>query len=109
MQSAIERSEAMSEQKLEIAGADGSAEAFLYTPQGEGPWPGLLFLTDIFGIRPANQAMAQRVADRGYAVLMPNIFYRTDKLPIMDFPFQMGEERSMARLQHLLAAVNIAQ
>jgi carboxymethylenebutenolidase len=76
------------ETKLDVAGADGTAEGFLHTPADEGgasgkAWPGVLYFTDIWGIRAANQAMAQRVADAGYAVLMPNIFYRSDALPIM--------------------------
>ena len=58
----------MIEKKLEIAAADGVTDAVLYTP-GEGKYPGLLFYTDIFGVRPANQGMARRVAEQGYAVM----------------------------------------
>ncbi len=100
----------MAERKLEVAGADGTAEGFLYTPAGSGPWAGVLYLTDIWGIRPASQEMAQRVADQGYAVLMPNIFYRTDALPIMPpGEPQIGDPVVMRRLSHLLAAVNADQ
>ena len=95
----------MREQSLEISGADGEAEAFLYTPAEKGSWPGVIFFTDVFGIRPVNQEMARRIAAQGYAVLMPNIFYRTDRLPVMDFAFQRGEERSMKRLGELLGAL----
>jgi carboxymethylenebutenolidase len=100
----------MPELKRDVPGADGTAEGFLYTPSGEGPWPGVLYFTDIFGIRPANQQMAQRVADAGYAVLMPNIFYRTDALPIMppqepDF----ADPAVMRRLSHLMGAVSADQ
>lgn len=103
----------MPELKLDVAGADGTAEGFLYTPAGSashGSWPGVLYLTDIWGIRPANRAMARRVADQGYAVLMPNIFYRSDTLPIMP----PGEPDTkdpavLRRLSHLLAAVDADQ
>jgi len=100
----------MPELKLDVAGADGTAEGFLYTPAGEGPWPGVLYLTDIWGIRPANQAMAQRVADHGFAVLMPNIFYRSDALPIMP-PGEPDtkDPATLRRLSHLLASVNADQ
>jgi carboxymethylenebutenolidase len=99
------------ETKLDVAGADGTAEGFLYTPaQGASSrahWPGVLYLTDIWGIRPANQAMAQRVADQGYAVLMPNIFYRTDPLPVMP-PGEpdINDPAVLRRLSHLLEAVD---
>jgi carboxymethylenebutenolidase len=100
----------MSERRLNVIAADGAAEGFLYAPAGSGPWPGVLYLTDVWGIRPANQAMAQRVATQGYAVLMPNIFYRTDALPIMP-PGEPDtkEPATMRRLSHLLAAVNADQ
>lgn len=97
------------ERALDIAAADGTAEGFLYTPDGAGPWPGVLFFTDVFGIRPSSQGMAQRVADQGYAVLVPNIFYRTDRLPVIDFEFRMGEERSMQALHTLLGSLSLDQ
>jgi carboxymethylenebutenolidase len=45
--------------------------------------------------------MARRLAEQGYTVLLPNVFYRTGRPPIFDFPFKMGEERSMKRLAEL--------
>jgi carboxymethylenebutenolidase len=100
----------MPERKLAVAGADGTAEGFFYTPDGEGPWSGVLYLTDIWGIRPANQAMAQRVAAQGYAVLMPNIFYRSDALPIMP-PGEPDtkDPTTLRRLSHLMASVSADQ
>ena len=93
----------MIEKRLEIAAADGVADAVLYAP-GEGKFPGLLFYTDIFGIRPANQEMAKRVAEQGYAVLMPNVFYRYGKPPF-GADFKMGDPASMKLLQDLFAAL----
>jgi carboxymethylenebutenolidase len=96
----------MPETKLSIPMAGGSAEAFLYTPSGgTGPWPGVLYLTDIFGIRPAFQAMAQRLADEGFAVLMPNAFFRAGPLPLFDFPPVFGEEKTMKRFGELRVAL----
>jgi len=58
----------MSETKVEASAADGKAEAYLYTPSnGNGPWPGVIFLTDIMGIRDANLGMAKRIAEIGIA------------------------------------------
>jgi dienelactone hydrolase len=34
--------------------------------------------------------MARGLAEKDYAVLMPNVFYRTGKPPLFDFPFKMG-------------------
>ena len=92
----------MSETKVEVKAADGTAEGFLFMPSsGNGPWPGVVYLTDIMGIRPAYHALAQRLADQGFVVLMPNVFYRGTKLPVLDFVPQMGEERTMKRMGEL--------
>jgi carboxymethylenebutenolidase len=94
----------MIEYKPSVEAADGSTEAIVYTP-GDGPHPGLLFYTDLFGIRPANQQVARRIAEAGYTVMMPNVFYRYGKLPLLDFEFQMGEERSMKAIGPLFASL----
>jgi carboxymethylenebutenolidase len=90
----------MIEEKIEIPLADGTSEAYLYQEE-TGRRPGVLFLTDIIGIREANRGMARRLAGEGYTVLMPNLFYRTGRLPMVDFPVQFGEERTDRRLAEL--------
>jgi len=95
---------AVIEKKFEIATADGTTDAILYAP-GEGQYPGLLFYTDIFGVRPANQGMAQRIAGQGYVVLMPNVFYRYGKPPFADASFKWGEPDSMKIINGLFASL----
>jgi carboxymethylenebutenolidase len=65
----------------------------------------LLFYTDIFGVRPANQGMAKRVAEQGYTVLMPNVFYRYGKPPFVDANFKWGEPASMKIFNGLSGAL----
>lgn len=89
----------MPQEKLEIAMPDGKTEAYFY--RGDKPLPGVLYLTDIFGVREANRGMARRVAEQGYTVLMPNLFYRTSKLPIFEVEPRMGDERIGRRLTEL--------
>jgi carboxymethylenebutenolidase len=96
----------MSETKVDVKTADGAAEAFVFTPShGTGPWPGVVYLTDIMGIRPAYHKMAQRLADQGFVVLLPNVFYRGTRLPVLDFVPQMGEERTMKRMGELFQSL----
>ena len=58
--------------------------AFLYRPEVERQLPGVLHLTDIGGIRPAYHDMARKLAAQGYVVLMPNVFYRTSRPPVLE-------------------------
>ena len=45
-------------------------------PGAAASTPGVLFFMDAIGLRPRIAEMAQRIADWGYVVLAPNVFYR---------------------------------
>src|ERR1700750_3290234 len=66
--------EKMIEAKVEIPAV--GTEALFFRPDGVAEFPGVLFLTDIWGIRPGNIGMAKRLAEKGFAVLMPNVLHR---------------------------------
>ncbi|WP_433371862.1 dienelactone hydrolase family protein [Actinoplanes sp. CA-142083] len=68
---------------VQVPTADGTAEAYLVKPDGDGPFPGVLMFMDAFGLRPRLAEMAQRIAERGYAVLVPNLFYRSASGPLV--------------------------
>ena len=65
---------------VDVKTPDGTADAYFVHP-GEGKHPGVLMWPDIFGLRPAFRQMARRLAEAGYAVLVPNPFYRTKHAP----------------------------
>src|SRR6476620_11214872 len=86
---------------IEIPAADGTAEALVARPSsGEGPFPGVILSMDAFGLRPRIQDMAQRIADWGYVVLAPNVFYRegtaASLAPATDMTTQEGREAAGA-------------
>jgi carboxymethylenebutenolidase len=62
--------------ELVIKTRDGNADAFLFTPAGGGRWPPIIFYMDGAGIRQALLEMAERLASNGFAVLLPNLYYR---------------------------------
>jgi len=59
--------------RIEIATADGVAPAF---ELGAPSSPRVLLLSDGLGMRPAMHEIAERLAEAGYRVLMPDLFYR---------------------------------
>jgi carboxymethylenebutenolidase len=95
----------MIEKEVEIHVTDGTSDGVLFRPDGDRRWPGVIFLTDIGGIRPATRDMARRLAVEGYCVLLPNVFYRSGRPPLWDFPRRLGEERTMKRIAELSAPV----
>jgi len=69
---------------VSVQTADGVCPASLFTPDDEaGPWPGVIFFMDGLGIRPVMWEMGRRLAEDGYAVLLPDLFYRVGLYPPM--------------------------
>ena len=70
--------------KIEIRTRDGNCPAYVYRPASAGPWPAVLVYMDGLGIRPAMLELGQRLADEGYFVLLPDLFYRSGPYEPMD-------------------------
>lgn len=66
----------MSHSSIQLRTADGTCPAHVFHPDDAGPWPGVLMLMDGIGMRQAIVDMGQRLADAGYYVLLPDLFYR---------------------------------
>ncbi|MGV9451739.1 dienelactone hydrolase family protein [Streptomyces sp. NPDC003635] len=71
---------------VDIVTADGTADAYLVHPGDGAPRPGVLLYMDAFGIRPRLRGMADRIAQAGHTVLVPNVFYRHGRSPVVDLP-----------------------
>lgn len=66
----------MPHEEVTISTRDGSCRAHVFTPRDEQGGPAIIFYMDAGGIRPAALQMAQRLAEAGYVVLLPDLFYR---------------------------------
>jgi carboxymethylenebutenolidase len=62
--------------QVSIPTPDGDARAFTFHPDGQGPWPAVIFFMDAPAIRPALFQMCERLAGHGYFVLLPDMFWR---------------------------------
>lgn len=76
-----------------VDGADGVSDSYVVHPDDGSPHPGILFYTDLMGIRPAMTKMADRLAAAGYSVLVPNVFYRHGPAPTVPMPEVVPEDR----------------
>lgn len=67
----------MAREDATIQTRDGRCQASVFRPaQGDGPWPAVLMYMDGVGYRPQLYGIGQRLADAGYVVLLPDLFYR---------------------------------
>lgn len=87
----------MPRQEILIRNVDGDCPSSVFTPDdGAGPWPAVIFYMDGLGIRSALFDMAQRLADAGFVVLLPDLFYRSGPHEPLDVAavFASGDVRS---------------
>jgi carboxymethylenebutenolidase len=96
----------MAERNVDIKTADGVADCELFTPDDSGSWPAVIMYADIGGIRPVFRDMARRLASDGFAVLVPNPFYRLSRVPVYrDFKF--GDEKTTERMGEVRKVITL--
>jgi carboxymethylenebutenolidase len=69
----------MIEETLDIATAAGAMPTFICRPERGVPHPAVFLLMDAPGVRDELRDMARRLAAVGYAVLLPNLYYRAGR------------------------------
>jgi carboxymethylenebutenolidase len=99
----------MTEKRIDLKRDEGTLDALLYTPDGEGPWPLVVFYMDAFGLRPALTDMAERLTDAGYAVLQPNLYWRAGAFEPFDPSQTFADPDERARIMALLGSVKVEQ
>ncbi|MFC4020825.1 dienelactone hydrolase family protein [Micromonospora sp. GCM10011542] len=90
---------------VDIPTSDGVADAYLVRPDGNGPWPAVLLFQDAFGPRPRLVEMAERIAERGYLVLVPHLFHRAGRAPLFDLSRLGDPEQRGAIMEQIMPLV----
>jgi carboxymethylenebutenolidase len=83
----------MIESLVDIEAPAGSMDAFVTHPEAGGPFPSVVILMDIWGLREELFDIARRVATVGYHCVVPNFYYRQGKVR---FEFRDREGRMMS-------------
>ena len=84
---------------------DGTCPATLHTPEGSGPWPGVVMYVDAGGVRDIMREMAQHLADQGYAVLLPDVYYRHGDWQPFDMRTAFSDKAERTRLMRMIGSV----
>jgi carboxymethylenebutenolidase len=94
------------EQDVTIKTPDGMANAAFIHP-ATGAHPGVLLWTDAFGLRASMREMARRLASEGYAVLVPNPFYRVGPGPFYEnaATVDFSDPATMTKLKPLMGSI----
>ena len=84
---------------------DGACPASMHLPEGDGPWPGVLFFPDAGGPRETMRVMADRLASMGYVTLVPDVYYREGDWPPFDVATVFTDPDERARLSRYMGGL----
>ncbi|WP_314173893.1 dienelactone hydrolase family protein [Streptomyces winkii] len=90
---------------LPVPTPDGQADAFAAFPDDGERHPGVLLYQDAFGVRPELEERARELAEHGYYVLVPNIYYRHGQAPVIELPEHIGEDIRPAVISRLMPLI----
>jgi carboxymethylenebutenolidase len=99
----------MPHEQIRITTADGACPAHVFTPEGDGPWPAAIIYMDALAIRPTLFDMGQRLADHGFVVLLPDLFYRAGPYAPIDPREVFASEEGRQVLGPLMASTDKAR
>jgi carboxymethylenebutenolidase len=94
----------MTRSRLTIETPDGEMPAHLWLPEG-GTGPGVVLLQEIFGISAYVERRAQDLADEGYVVLAPEIFWRLGVSAVKEGPDSLEQAFGLLQSTDWPAAV----
>ena len=97
----------MSGQRVDVTTADGVMDSYTFQPASGVPSPAVIVYMDAFGIRPNLDSMAQRLADAGYFVAVPNLYYRSGPFAPFD-PKKVfgGDEAERTRFRGMIDSID---
>lgn len=84
---------------------DGTCPVTFAIPDGSGRWPGIVMYPDAGGARPVFREMATRLAGLGYAVLVPDVYYRSGDWAPFDMAGVFGDAAERNRLFAMMKAI----
>src|SRR5689334_20993735 len=88
-----------------VTTADGTCPVTLHTPNGSGPWSGVVMFPDAGGVRPTFHDMADTLAGFGYAVLLPDVYYRHGDWQPFDMATAFSDADERTRLFSMIGSL----
>ena len=96
---------AVTESEVKIKTPDGTCDAYFAAP-ASGRGAAVIMFPDIVGLRPAFRQMGKRLAESGYAVLVPNPFYRAKAAPVVPDGAKFSDPEVRKTLMPLAGSLN---
>lgn len=89
---------------ITIPSPTGDLTAYVATPAGAGPFPGVVVIHDAFGMGKEIRAQADWLADAGYLAIVPDLFRGRNKMACMVTIMRDARDQTGATFDDLSAA-----
>jgi carboxymethylenebutenolidase len=94
----------MSFQEIQIT---ETLSGVIATPEGVGPWPGVVMVHEVFGIDENMKAQMSRLCESGYVVMMPNLYSRGGARKCLTATFRSLASGEGQAFEDIAAAKNL--
>jgi carboxymethylenebutenolidase len=84
----------MPNERWTISTPDGEFGAYVAKPDGQGPWPAIVVIQEIFGVNKVMRDTCDHLAAQGYLSVCPDLFWRIE--PGIDITDQSEAEWKQA-------------
>jgi carboxymethylenebutenolidase len=99
-----EKGVAVTHEAIQIETADGVCPAVLSSPEGTGPWPGVILFPDAGGMRETMREMGTQLSQLGYVVLVPDFYYRNGPYEPVDMRTAFATKERAAKMMEMIAS-----
>lgn len=89
---------------IELDTPAGPIDALVDTPEGEGPWPGVVVVHDALGYQPDKEAVSARIAAAGYLSITPNLYARGGRARCITAVMRAALTKQGPAIEDILAA-----
>ena len=90
--------------EVAVDGPHGALPAHLAVPAGDGPWPGLVVVHELFGLNADIRRITDRFAAAGYVALAPDLFAEGGRIACMRAAFRQLSSGSGPMFDDIAAA-----
>ncbi|MGK2870474.1 MAG: dienelactone hydrolase family protein [Mycobacterium sp.] len=94
---------------IELATPAGPIDALVDTPEGQGPWPGVVVVHDALGYLPDKEAISARIAAAGYLTVTPNLYARGGRARCITKVMRAALTKQGPAIEDILAARDYLQ
>jgi carboxymethylenebutenolidase len=103
----VENLELLTTQEVSFTSEGTKIPGYLARPRGGGPYSGLMLLHDIFGVSDHARDVARRLANVGFATLVPDCFARielgTDESRVRERAAQLDDSLTVRDIENAAA------